>query len=55
MGFDNDPVLAKLTRKVTLARLAKEQELVFSPHFPFPGVGHIAGAGAEYSWKPATP
>ena len=53
MGFDSDAALAKATRKATLARLAKDQELVFAPHFPFPGVGHIAVDGEGYTWQPA--
>jgi glyoxylase-like metal-dependent hydrolase (beta-lactamase superfamily II) len=54
-GFDSDPVVAKATRQATLARLAKDQELVFAPHFPFPGVGHVASDGAAFTWKPGTP
>jgi glyoxylase-like metal-dependent hydrolase (beta-lactamase superfamily II) len=54
MGFDSDAALAKATRKATLARLAKDEELVFAPHFPFPGVGHIAADGDGYTWQPAT-
>ncbi len=37
MGFDNDATLGKTTRAAALARLAKDQELVFSPHFPVSG------------------
>jgi glyoxylase-like metal-dependent hydrolase (beta-lactamase superfamily II) len=55
MGFDNDPAVAKATRRATLTRLAKDQELVFAPHFPFPGVGHIAADGDAFSWVPGTP
>jgi glyoxylase-like metal-dependent hydrolase (beta-lactamase superfamily II) len=55
MGFDSDPALAKATRKTTFARLAGSQELVFAPHFPFPGVGHIAADGDAFTWKPGTP
>lgn len=55
MGFDSDAALGKVTRKATLARLAKDQELVFSPHFPFPGVGHVGADGDGFSWKPGVP
>ena len=54
MGFDSDAALAKATRKATLARLAKDRELVFAPHFPFPGVGRIAADGEGYTWQPAS-
>lgn len=55
MGFDNDAALAKTTRLNTLTRLAKDQELVFAPHFPFPGVGHVAAEGGAFVWKPGIP
>ena len=51
MGFDNDPVAGKSSRRDTLAMLAKTHELVFAPHFPFPGVGRIEASGAGYAWK----
>lgn len=55
MGFDSDKAVAKATRKATLARLAKDQELVFAPHFPFPGVGHVTVDGDGFGWAPGTP
>ena len=55
MGFDSDPKLAKATRRATLTRLARDQEAVFSPHFPFPGIGRIANDGDAFAWKPGTP
>jgi glyoxylase-like metal-dependent hydrolase (beta-lactamase superfamily II) len=55
MGFDGDAVLAKVTRRKTLARLAQDQEWVFAPHFPFPGVGHVAADGDAFKWVPGTP
>jgi glyoxylase-like metal-dependent hydrolase (beta-lactamase superfamily II) len=55
MGFDNDAAVAKATRKATLTRLAKSQELVFAPHFPYPGVGHVVADGDGFKWKPGTP
>ena len=55
VAFDNDGAVAKTTRLATLARLAKEQELVYSPHFPFPGVGHIVADGEGFAWKAGVP
>jgi glyoxylase-like metal-dependent hydrolase (beta-lactamase superfamily II) len=55
MGFDSDAALAKTTRRATFARLAKEHEFVFAPHFPFPGIGHVEADGDAYTWKPGTP
>ena len=53
--FDNDSALAKTARRATLTRLAKDQELVYAPHFPFPGVGHIVADGDGFAWKAAAP
>ena len=53
--FDNDKSLARETREKTLAELAKSRELVFTPHFPFPGVGRIVAAGDTYAWQPDVP
>jgi glyoxylase-like metal-dependent hydrolase (beta-lactamase superfamily II) len=51
--FDTEGTMAKATRATTLKQLASDQELIFSPHFPFPGIGHIEAAGDGYAWKPA--
>jgi glyoxylase-like metal-dependent hydrolase (beta-lactamase superfamily II) len=53
--FDSDSTLAKTTRRTTLPQLAKDQELVFAPHFPFPGVGHIVADGDGFAWKAGIP
>jgi len=50
--FDNDLVAGRLNRTTTLTLLAKSQEMVFAPHFPFPGVGRIEKAGDGFTWKP---
>jgi len=55
MGFDRDATLAKKTRQATLLRLANEQELVFSPHFPYPGIGRVVTAGNGFAWKAGGP
>jgi glyoxylase-like metal-dependent hydrolase (beta-lactamase superfamily II) len=55
VAFDSDGATAKTTRQSTLARLAKDQELVYSPHFPFPGVGHIVAQGDAFAWKAGVP
>jgi glyoxylase-like metal-dependent hydrolase (beta-lactamase superfamily II) len=52
-GFDGDEAAAALTRRRELARLAASHDLVFAPHFPFPGVGRIEAKGEGYAWKPA--
>lgn len=55
MGYDGDAVLAKATRRKTLAGLAADKEWVFAPHFPYPGIGHVAVDGDAFKWVPGTP
>jgi glyoxylase-like metal-dependent hydrolase (beta-lactamase superfamily II) len=55
LQFDSDSALAKTTRHDTLTRLAKEQELVYAPHFPFPGVGHVVANGDGFAWQAGVP
>ena len=51
--FDSDDATAKNMRSTKLKQLASSHELVFSPHFPYPGVGQIEAAGDGFVWKPA--
>lgn len=55
MQFDNDKATAIKTREATFARLAKSHELVFAPHFPYPGVGRVVADRAAYTWVPGVP
>jgi hypothetical protein len=52
MGFDADPAAGRATRLRELARLAADHQLIFAPHFPFPGVGHVARSGSGYQFEP---
>jgi glyoxylase-like metal-dependent hydrolase (beta-lactamase superfamily II) len=52
MGFDNDQDEGKVSRRKELTQLAKDHELIFAPHFPFPGVGRIVAEGDHFAWKP---
>ena len=52
LQFDGEAAVAKGTRLSTLKQLASDQELVFAPHFPFPGLGHVEDAGDGFVWKP---
>ena len=49
--FDEDAATAKATRLEELPALARSGELVFAPHFPFPGVGHIRARGNGFFWQ----
>jgi glyoxylase-like metal-dependent hydrolase (beta-lactamase superfamily II) len=54
MGFDQDRQAGSTTRQHLLAELAQSREMIFAPHFPYPGVGTVAAAGAGYKWTPAS-
>jgi glyoxylase-like metal-dependent hydrolase (beta-lactamase superfamily II) len=53
VAFDGDRPEAEQNRAKTLAALAKDQELIFAPHFPFPGVGYIQKDGDHFKWAPS--
>jgi glyoxylase-like metal-dependent hydrolase (beta-lactamase superfamily II) len=53
-GFDRDADGGRATRTSMLAELARSHELVFAPHFPFPGVGYIVSNGTGFTWQPAS-
>lgn len=52
IGYDNNGVEGRTNREAWLARVAKSGERVFSPHFPYPGVGRIVKRGSGYAWLP---
>ena len=53
--WDDNKPLATQSRVTLLNRLAKSGESVFSPHFPYPGVGKVVatgkGANRKLVWK----
>lgn len=55
MGFDREAQVAKSNRRETLARLAKSHEVIFAPHFPYPGLGTVVTSGDAFAWRPTTP
>ncbi|UAK25112.1 MBL fold metallo-hydrolase [Sphingomonas nostoxanthinifaciens] len=55
IGYDSDKAEGKAQRMALLAKLAASHELVFAPHFPFPGIGRITGADGRYRWEPGVP
>ena len=52
MGFDTDRSVAKTSREALLLDLSKSHEKVFSPHFPYPGVGTVEAEGIHFRWQP---
>ncbi|MEY2884709.1 MAG: hypothetical protein RL490_2433 [Pseudomonadota bacterium] len=53
MGFDRDRALGAASRTAMLTNAAKSDELLFSPHFPYPGLGHAVVKGDGFVWVPA--
>jgi glyoxylase-like metal-dependent hydrolase (beta-lactamase superfamily II) len=47
-NYDSQPKLAAQTRRRILDRAAAERLRVFGSHLPFPGLGRVRKAGAEY-------
>jgi glyoxylase-like metal-dependent hydrolase (beta-lactamase superfamily II) len=54
-GFDRDAEGGRAARASMLAELARTHELVFAPHFPFPGVGYIVADGTGFTWQATSP
>ena len=52
MGFDTDRAVAKTSREALLSDLSKSHEKIFSPHFPYPGVGTVEAEGVHFRWQP---
>jgi glyoxylase-like metal-dependent hydrolase (beta-lactamase superfamily II) len=55
IGYDNDQGEGEVTRAAELKRLADSKALLFAPHFPFPGVGHIEAKDGAFAWQPGLP
>ncbi|GGE01018.1 MBL fold metallo-hydrolase [Polymorphobacter glacialis] len=53
--YDKDAAKTIARREALLAGLATSGETVFSPHFPYPGVGRVTKAGGGYAWVPGLP
>jgi glyoxylase-like metal-dependent hydrolase (beta-lactamase superfamily II) len=55
MGFDVDKAAGATKRREELQRLASAHQLIFAPHFPFPGIGRIEQAGQGFAFRPELP
>lgn len=53
-AYDEDAPAASRSRQALFTQLAASHELVFSPHFPYPGVGRVGRTKAGFAWLPAT-
>jgi hypothetical protein len=52
MAYDTDKAKGAAARRATLAALAKSGANVWSPHFPYPGIGTVVAKGDGYAWVP---
>ncbi|WP_199775534.1 MBL fold metallo-hydrolase [Microbulbifer pacificus] len=54
IAFDGDAPVAEASRAALLARAADDAALqIYSPHFPFPGLGRFQRKGNDIVWVPA--
>lgn len=52
IAFDGDAPTAEANRANLLARVADSGMTIASPHFPFPGLGHIVRRDQGFAWAP---
>lgn len=52
MGYDMDTAVGRTSRRGVLTQLAADHQLIFAPHFPYPGVGWIASTKDHFEWLP---
>jgi len=52
MQYDADQVKGAEVRSRTVSALASRGQLIFAPHFPYPGIGVIAKAKDGYAFRP---
>lgn len=50
IAFDADPATAQASRKALLTESAAKRLLLYSPHFPFPGLGRVERRGDGFAW-----
>jgi glyoxylase-like metal-dependent hydrolase (beta-lactamase superfamily II) len=53
--WDSDKGAGVRQREAELERLATSHELIFAPHFPYPGVGRIERSGEGFRFRPELP
>ena len=52
MAYDTNPKQAIETRRKIFKQAASDRTALFTYHLPFPGVGHVRAAGANFEWVP---
>jgi len=53
--WDTDRLAGVRQRRTQLASLASKRELIFAPHFPFPGIGRVSAKGSGFVFLPLKP
>lgn len=51
-AYDTVPAQAARDQALVLQLAAERQALVFGPHLPYPGVGHVLPLGNGFRWLP---
>jgi glyoxylase-like metal-dependent hydrolase (beta-lactamase superfamily II) len=52
MIYDTNPKQAIETRRKVFKQAASDRTTLFAFHLPFPGIGHVRSAGANFEWVP---
>ncbi|MBW9113938.1 MBL fold metallo-hydrolase [Rhizobium cauense] len=52
MGYDSDLAVGEASRRGVLTKLATDHQLIFAPHFPYPGVGWVVSTKDHFEWLP---
>ncbi|WP_309643801.1 MBL fold metallo-hydrolase [Phenylobacterium sp.] len=52
ISYDGDAPTAQASRRALLQRAADQKLRLYSPHFPFPGVGSVRAEGDGFVWVP---
>jgi len=52
IAFDVDDTTSRASRRALLQKAADENLRIYAVHFPFPGLGHVSHAGANFVWIP---
>lgn len=55
IDYDGNKLQGSRQRRTELQQLAMTHELIFAPHFPFPGVGRIERSGDGFRFNPELP
>jgi len=55
IAYDGDAPTAQASRRALLQNAADQNQRLFSPHFPYPGLGRVKAQGDGFVWVPEAP